>query len=59
MYIHDDYIIAHKLVLATAYWPGLWWQFQNGFPEPLKTCLGNPVVLTLIQLVYFHRARFS
>jgi len=32
---------THKLVVATAYWPGLCWQFQKGFPEPLETFLGT------------------
>jgi len=26
---------THKLVLTTAHWSGLCWQFQKGFPEPL------------------------
>jgi len=39
---HDDYIITHKLVAAAANWPGLCWQFQKGFPEPLETFLGTP-----------------
>jgi len=54
---HDHYniIIIHKLVLAAAHWPGLCWQFQKGFPEPLETL--RLAVLTSMQLVYFQCVR--
>jgi len=45
MYIEKLMIIisfTHKLVVAAAHWPGLCWQFQKEFPEPLETFLGTP-----------------
>jgi len=45
MYIEKLMMIisfTHKLVVAAAHWPGLWWQFQKVFPEPLEIFLGTP-----------------
>jgi len=61
MYIEKLMMIisfTHKLVLAAPHLPGLCWQFQKGFAEPLETFLGTPY-RTSIQLVYFQCVRCS
>jgi len=41
------------IALAAAHWPGLCWQFQKGFPEPLETfpCSTNIYTVSLLPCV--------